>query len=429
VTQDAKTRDAIEIEIEDLFGDAQAIHACPFHHYDAVREQPGLVYSPTMEAYLVTRLADAREVLSDASRFSNKVPFGRVAMRKEREATKELMAKDQDISDLVARLKPRRAPMLASADPPIHLRQRRLLQNLFSPKYTRSYEDYVTALADSFIDRFPDGEVEFVAALSVPLPVEVIATLMGVEPARGEDFKRWSNSFFFATGSKVDESKIATAIREQVELFDYFTAQIADRRANPRDDLVTKVIEARQAGDEPFTDDEVVAVLSQMLVAGNETTTGLLSSCMLHLARRPELIDRLHAEPERIADFCEEVLRLECPAKANTRTVLVDTTVGGFPVEAGSQIMVLHVAANRDPAAFKSEVDLEARNKARHVGFGNGEHFCLGAELARMEARVVVGAMVRRFRRLSLKPGHEPEYIPLNTTRALDNLYLCLEPR
>ncbi len=421
-------RDAIEIE--DLFGDEQAIHACPFGHYDAVRAQPGLVWSPTMEAWLVTRLEDAQEVLRDASRFSNKVPFGRVAMRKERAATKELMAKDQAISDLVARLKPRRQPMLASADPPIHLRQRRLLQNLFSPKYTRSYEDYVRRLADRFIDGFAEApEVEFVKALSVPLPVEVIATLMGVEPARGEDFKRWSNSFFFATGSQVDESMIATAIRDQVELFDYFTAQIADRRASPREDLVTKVIDARQAGDEPFTDDEVVAVLAQMLVAGNETTTGLLSSAMLHLARQPALIDRLHAEPERIPDFCEEVLRLECPAKANIRTALVDTEVGGSRVQAGDQLMVLHVAANRDPAVFKSEVDLDAKSRGRHVGFGSGEHFCLGAELARMEARAVVGAMVRRFRLWSIKPGTEPEYIPLNTTRALASLHLSLAPR
>lgn len=420
---------AADVRVDALFDNTPSVNACPYPHYDAVRAEPGLHYSAAVDAYLITRHADAQEVLRDWQRFSNKIPFGRVTIQREREAIKALLETEPDLADLLARLKPRRAPMLVSADPPLHMRQRRLLQNLFSPRYITDSHDFVRDLTRRLIDAFADQPtVELVNALAVPMPVQVIAVLMGVEPERQADFKRWSDCFVSATGEGGD---VVAAIRGQTELFDYFKQQIDERRARPRDDLVTRVMDARQPGDEPFTDDEVIAVLSQMLVAGNETTSALIASSLMILAQHPDLADRLRREPERIPDFVEEVMRLETPAKATFRTVIADTTVGGFPVPAGGQLMILFGAANRDPAACPStRVELDPVPKMRHVGFGNGQHFCLGAPLARMEAKIVVEEMLGRFARIELaEPEAGLDYVPIDITRSLARLDLKLTPR
>lgn len=411
-----------DLNIADLFANDPAVKGCPFAHFAKVREMPGLYFAPDVEAYLITRYADAVEIFSDSERFSSKIPFGRVAMRKEREAIDTLRAGHPELDGLFSDLRPRRIPMLASADPPVHKRQRRLVQAAFSPKRLGKAEPWLRQTTERLVDGFAEDElVDAVPALTVPLPVSAIAILMGVDDNRQAQFKRWSDSFF--SGGNGDADQVTAALHGQVELFAYIAEQIAENRARPSDSIIADVLEASERTDDPLSVPEMQAMFSQLLVAGNETTTGLLGSCLLTLARRADLFDALAESPDAIPRFVDEVLRREFPVAANFRTVTCDTTVGGVPVEAGSQLMILQGAVNNDPARFGDrDLTTDFAVEGRHVTFGGGIHFCVGAPLARLEARIVVETVTQRFATLSLEPGETLRYAPFYMNRALSYL-------
>lgn len=412
---------ASEIKIGDLFTDDPAIKGCPFAHFDKLRAIDGLYYAPEVEAYLVARYADAIEILSDPDRFSSKIPFGRVAMRKERDAIEALGAENAELSGLLAALRPRRIPMLASADQPGHKRQRRLVQSAFAPRRLNKAEPWLRKTAEELINAFPDNEtVDAVAGLTVPLPVRAIAILMGVDESQQEQFKRWSDNFFFSAGNgALDVEQLNASLHGQVDLFAYVARQVAEHRSRPQEDIITDVLEASEKTDDPLSLEEMQAMFSQLLVAGNETTTGLLGSSLLVLAQRPDLFDALASDQTAIPRFVDETVRREFPVAATFRMARCDTTVGGFPIKAGDQLMVLPGAANNDPAMFgNDELTAEFIAKPRHVAFGNGIHFCVGAPLAKLEAKIVIEILVQRFSRITLDETQSRRYAPFYLNRA-----------
>lgn len=436
--RDTKAQDAFDggpaadigtgVVMRELFSNDAGVRACPFDHFASARAQSGLIYHSDIEAFVVSRHADMLEVLRDPELFSSWIPFGRVAARRERDTVTALLANEPDLAVLVSDLKPRRTPVLVNCDPPDHMRQRRLVQGAFAGKRISAAEPGVEALAEALIDGFAGRQVvDVVPELSIALPVRVIALMLGVDDSRQADFKRWSDDFMNAAGNDGHTRDVmVAAMRGQGELFAFLRAEIADRRDNPREDVITDLLLARQAGDEPFSENEILAMCSQFLVAGNETTTALIGNALLILARDAELADALRADIARVPAFLEEVLRRESPIQGVFRTATADTVLAGQEIKAGQQVFLMHGSANRDTAAFKdTPLDKDFVAQPRHVAFGFGEHFCLGSGLARMEARVVITTMLRRFSLIALA-GDEVEYGSTYMIRSLKALPLRL---
>jgi cytochrome P450 len=343
--------------------------------------------------------------------------------RQERHALSGLSADHPDLGDLFTKTQPRRTPMLLTCDPPQHQRQRALLAPTFRPSRVRVLEPRISELAHHLVDGFAASEaVDIMSEFAAPLPVSVIAHMLGVGDVDRRRFKQWSDDYVRMFGNhELSQAEIVRVLHSQAEFFDYLRAEIEQRRITPRADVMTEILNARVDDHVPFTVDEMLAVFGQFLVAGNETTTSLIGSAVLRLAADPDLAQRLRTDPSLVDAFIEEVVRLESPAQGFYRRATREATVGGAPVARGDYLLVLYGSANRDAHAFldADRLDLQRTNPRRHVGFGFGEHFCVGAGLGRLEAAVAVRVLLQRAKRLSLSDQFVSEYEPSYIKRSL----------
>ena len=292
---------------------------------------------------------------------------------------------------------------LLSDDPPRHSQLRGLLAKAFTPAAMESMRPAIRQMARDLVAAIPAGEdVDIVAALTTPLPVSVIAGMMGVPPGRHGDFKRWSNAIVFLTYGEIDAERIAAL----AELQSYFAALAEERRAAPGDDLVSALTKAREAGD-MLMDVQIVGLCMLLMLAGNETTTNLLGNLLNRLADAPDAWAALRADPTRIEGAVEESLRIDSPAQLILRRATEDVTLGDRTIRAGENVVVYLAAGNRDPARWTGAEDFEiGREISRHLAFGHGVHTCIGAPLARMEAKAAMEALVARFATLRRGAGY-----------------------
>jgi cytochrome P450 len=267
-------------------------------------------------------------------------------------------------------------------------------------------EDEVRHIAHALIDQFPGaGELDVVEEFSIRLPMTVIANLLGVPPEMYPTFKRWSDAFTAGTGnSDLTPDETAELFHNIDEFYDFFTHQIAERQTNPSTDLIGTIVAARLDDEEPLTLNEMLQMLVQLLVAGNETTTNLLSPIVFRLATDQHLLRRVQADPAQIGLLVEEVLRLEAPVQGMFRHVTSDTELAGVHIPANRNAFLVFGSANRDESSLDAgdEIRLEGADGRPHMALGRGEHFCLGANLARLEARVGIEALLERITHLEL---------------------------
>jgi cytochrome P450 len=279
-------------------------------------------------------------------------------------------------------------------DPPVHGQYRKLVQPAFAPKRIRALEGRIRERAAELCDAIePDRPVEFVDAVAVPLPILVIADLLGIPGAHRERFRRWSDAIIDAATRQTEEN-----ILQVLELLEYFRAAIADRRTHRGDDLISTLVHSEVDG-ERLPESDLLAFCMTLLVAGNETTRNLLSNGAMALAQHPEQRERLVEDPSRIPNAVEEMLRWDSPVVSFMRTATRDIEVRGQPIAAGEQVLLLYPSANRDEEVFGEDADrfVVTRDATDHVAFGIGPHFCLGAALARLEGRVLFEELLRRF--------------------------------
>jgi cytochrome P450 len=296
---------------------------------------------------------------------------------------------------------------LLTDDPPRHSLLRGLLAKAFTPAAMEAMRPAITQLAEGLVAAIPaDVEIDIVAALTTPLPVSVIAGMMGVPAERHGDFKRWSNAIVFLTYELPDAEHVAT----MMELRSYFAGLAAERRAAAQegqggDDLVSALTKARDEGD-TLTDEQVVGFCMLLMLAGNETTTNLLGNLLNRLADAPDAWAALWADPSGIEGAIEESLRIDCPAQLLLRRTTEDVTVCGRTIRSGETVVVYLAASNRDPARWSEAADFNVRREiGRHLAFGHGVHTCIGAPLARMEAKAAMEALVARFATLRRGAG------------------------
>jgi cytochrome P450 len=393
---------------------------CPYPIFAALRDEAPVVWVDQLDAFVVSRYDLIAEVLRQPDRFSSRYTTGRATDRQVARMMSELVAEDGEIGAMVERRsKFGTTPVLVRADPPQHGRQRALVNRAFSPPAIRALEPDIEVLANSLIDRFVDrGRVELVAEFAAPLPMTVIAIALGVTLDRMDDFKRWSDAIVSGFGRNgLDKAELTGIIRARSELEEYLLAVIDERELEPQRDLISQIVHARVDG-ERLTRHEMVEMVIQFLLAGNETTAKLISSTMLHLARDPDEASRLRSDAELIGPFIEEVLRLEPPTNGLYRIAVADCELGGVSIPFGSAIWLAYAAANRDPQHFDAPDECLMRRQATspHLGFGLGAHFCLGAGLARAEARISVQSLLARCEevRLAIEPddvAYEQSYM------------------
>jgi cytochrome P450 len=301
------------------------------------------------------------------------------------------------LADLNRPIIPRQS--IVYIDPPEHTQYRKLVQPAFSPGRLRALEARIAALVDELLARLEPGcSIDFVETVAAPLPLLVIAHLLGVPGTDHARFKRWSDAVIDA-GTQVTEETMAQA----GELFEYFSGFLAARRTEPGDDLISALVHSEIDGERLGEFDLVMFCMS-LLVAGNETTRHLLSHGAIALATHPKERALLARTPSLMPGAIEEMLRWGSPVASFMRTATRDTTVGDTPLREGDRVLLLYASANRDETVFGPDAAefRVTRDAAAHVAFGYGTHFCLGAQLARMEARIAFAALLARFARWEL---------------------------
>jgi cytochrome P450 len=422
-----------DYEAVDFFRDDDLL-VDPYPYFEAIRAHGSAWREPHHDVVMVTGYEEAMAVYSDSTTFSSCTavtgPFPGFPVPLE----------GDDVSELIE-LHRHELPMsdqLPTLDPPVHTDHRSLLLRLITPKRLSSNEEFMWRLADRQLDTFlSDGTCEFIGRFASPFAMLVIADLLGVPE---EDHKAFEDALLRGTADHgtiggLGEDTIALSPLEY--LYQQFTAYVEERRRSPRQDVLTGLATATfPDGSVPEVID-VVRVASNLFAAGQETTVRLLSSALLLIAEDPELQQLLRDERQRIPNFIEETLRMESPVKGDFRLSRVPTTIGDMEIAAGTTVMLLNAAANRDPRRFENPAtfDADRENARHHVAFGRGIHTCPGAPLARTEARVSLERILDRTRDIRISEDHHGpagarrfHYVPTFILRGLTRLYLEFTP-
>jgi cytochrome P450 len=372
---------------------------------------------PGAKFFLVTRYDLVMEILKNVEVFSSN--FAALMAGKEEQ--------DPEIQKIQAQGWPQ-VNTLLTADPPEHERFRVLVNKAFTASRVKKMQDYMEQIVDELIDRFIDkGECEFINELAVPLPVKVIAAQLGVPQDDLPKFKKWSDSFIARLGRMISKEQELECVKDIVAFQHYFHNVIEERRKQPKDDLITDLVQAEVAGERSLDTAELLNIIQQLLVAGNETITNAIAGGMLLLIQNPEQMALVQEEPSKIENLVEEVLRLESPTAGMWRVVQQDTELEGVQLPAGSLVMVRFDAANRDLAKFEDgeRLDVCRQNAVSHLAFGHGIHFCVGAMLARKEMQVTYEHLLLRLKNIRLAPGkNDLKHFPSVLLRGLKHLYI-----
>ena len=397
----------------------------PVPYYVALRERGPVWREPHKSVFMLSGIEEILEVYTDHQRFSAIVgPLGPLI-------DVPRPAGGESWSEAIERRR-HEVPMgdqITSLDPPTHTRHRALMGKLFTPNRLKANEEFMWTLADGLIDEFADrGEIEFSDAYARPFTLLVVADLLGVPREDHETFREWLGG---QKGTVGDPEGRHFGDRVFANLHPYFTRYIEERRAAPREDAMSRLASVRfPEGELPEVID-VVRLATILFAAGQETTARLLTAGMRFLGEQPTLAEELRGDPGAIPNFVEECLRLESPIKGSFRLALCDTELAGVDIPAGSILMAVIGAANRDPRVFEDPDRFDARrsNARRNIAFGHGEHFCPGASLARAEARISFERLLARLDDFALVDPSALSYAETFIIRGLNELPLRFSRR
>jgi cytochrome P450 len=343
-------------------------------------------WSPAIKSWIITRYDDVRQVAMSSNMSSDRLRPFYEALKDER----------RDILSGVMRYL---NEWLVFKAPPEHTRLRKMMNVVFSLQLIQSREVAIRKTVEQLLEAVdPSREVDFVEKVAVLLPAYVILDMMGLPREDFAEIKRWSDDLrLFIGTSRTEEDKYRKARDGADRMSSYFRDVIAQRRISPGDDVITAMVNAKDANG-TLSEDELVAMCMLVLFGGHETTTSLLGSAVVALIEHPEQKQKLHDEPALIDAAVEEFLRYDGPSNSIARVAAVDHELHGKKLMAGDRVFAMINAANRDPRRFDRPHELILdRTPNRHLTFGQGLHFCLGAPLARLEAKVCIGSLVAQY--------------------------------
>jgi cytochrome P450 len=392
--------------------------ANPYPLYAQAQRETPVFFSPRFNLWFVTRYEDIWTVLRDPATFSSAMSTT-VGTTVPPEVEAVLAEGWGEISTLV------------TSDPPAHTRFRSLISKAFTPRRVAERAGRITEIANELIDGFEaDGRTDLLQRFAYPLPMTVIAEILGVPHSDMARFKVWSDDVVERLSAELPLERQIACARSLVEFQHYFSERLDEREREPRDDMLTDLVNARIEGTEPLSRGEQLSMLQQLLVAGNETTRNLIANMVVLLLERPEAWRAVCAEPDRAAAAVEEALRMEAPVQGLFRSTTRDVELGGAHIPAGAHLQLLYAAGNRDASQFPEpeRFDLERANASSHLAFSGGAHFCLGAALARLEGRIALQTLAARLPGLSLGPGAELVPVPHFFLRGFEHPWVRWDP-
>jgi cytochrome P450 len=394
----------------DLYSDD--FRATTHETYAAMRAQDPILRQPGLDGetpiWFLTRYEDVVAMLLDDERF---VLDQKLALTPE-ELEAQASPIPPELEELIN-------THVLTTDGEDHRRLRRLVSKAFTPRMVEQLRPRIQEIADELVDQMePDGEADLVDAFAFPLPIIVIAELLGIPAEDRDRFRVWSNTF---VSPSLGEDALGLFLEHTREFLTYLTELFEERRTDPRVDLVSALLQADEQGDS-LKENELFSMMILLIIAGHETTVSLITNSVLALLRHPDELELLRREPARIPAAVEELLRYDSPVERTiTRWAATDVELGGRTIERGDFVIAVLASANRDAHRFPDadRLDLD-RDDVRHVGFGRGKHFCLGAPLARVEAEIALTTLLRRLPglRLATEPG-ELAYRPIPLFRSL----------
>ena len=370
----------------------------PYAVYRRLRDRDPIHRMRLIDAWVLTRYEDADAMLRDHERF----------------AAENRRFYDAGLTTML------------DLDPPDHTRLRALVSRAFTLRSVSRWHGRVQKIADQLLDAVSGHDrFDLIAALGYPLPVTVIAEMLGVPAEDMDRFEGWSNDIALVVEPILAPAQVDGVRRASEELCAYFETILEARRREPRDDLVSALLAAEEEGDK-LTREELLSTMLLILVAGNETTRNLIGTGMLALLRHPDQLRRLRDDPELLEPAVDELLRYDSPVQLDGRVVRENMEMGGKRLRAGQKVIALLGAANRDPDAFENPEALDIGRKGKsHLSFGRGIHYCLGASLALLEARIAFRGLLDRFP--SIRMAAEPRYRDGIVLRGVESLWIEVE--
>lgn len=386
--------------------------ASPYGLYDDLRSASPVYWSERFEAWILTRYEDVATVIRDTDRFSNAERIPALLRQLPEQSYQRLWALSSHFS-----------VGLVHSDPPDHTRLRALVSKAFTPRAVEAMRPRIEQLVTSLLDE-AGRSFDVVEKFAYPLPMIVVSDLVGIPAADRDQFKAWSAQIFGFIGTGRPDADTAMASQAALlELVEYFKQLFANKRQHPGDDLLSQLVLVEDQGDR-LTEDELLSLCSTFVSAGHETTTSLIGSGALVLLEHPDLSAQVADDPTVTAAFVEEVLRAESPLQRDLKVAVTDVELGDQVIRAGQLVYAMLGAANRDAQHFEAPDRFDVgRTRNRHLSFGFGAHFCLGAPLARLEGQIALAEFARRAFALRLV-GPQPTYRHDIALRALNSLHV-----
>ncbi|ATB43201.1 putative cytochrome P450 hydroxylase [Cystobacter fuscus] len=375
----------------------------PFPFYARLRREAPITFAPAFQFWLVSRYADVMTVFKDPRHYSSRDTLRPpVALPREVMAILEPAGYTSDY------------PLLGD-DPPAHTRLRALVGKAFNQARVNALEPRIRQLVGEHLDTLRDGEprAELISQLISPLAMSVMTELLGLPASDRERIKQWCDDekLFFVP---IPLEQHLRAARGVADFRRYLRELVEDRRESPRDDLISSLLLARTEGDRPLDTDELVALACVLVFAGHETSTNLLATALHHLLRHPGAWDELRKNTYLVRNAVEETLRYDSPVVGMMRTTTRPVQLGGTALPEGARLFLLFASANRDESVFEQgeRFDIHRASAVRHLGFGHGIHYCVGASLGRLEAQLTLELLLQRLPGLRLAPGEAVTYLP-----------------
>lgn len=376
-----------------------AVRANPYGVYASLREEGAVFQNPMLGMWMANGYDDVQQVLRDYAHLSSEwIGLG-------------------ELGEVL------KAPTMLFSDPPTHERLRQVVAPMFTTRAVSAMSERITVVTSELLDGLRLGEpFDIVGELAYPLPVIVIAEMLGVPPGDRDRFKEWSDAVIGFNGMADPESTARNRLEVEALVY-YLQEQIAYRTKHPGDDLISRLIAANESGT--VSEAELLAACVLLLVAGNETTTNLLANMVLAFTRFPAQYRLVRENPSLIPNAVEEALRFDPPVQAVPRLAVKEVTIHGVVIPEGHMVFAMNAGANRDPSVFENPnvFDIARENASKHLSFGFGIHSCIGASLARIEARIMLELLVERVESFSLAaPDEDLQYGPNFFLRGLTDL-------